>query len=247
AQAPAPIGSYAKGCLAGGIALAETAPGWQAMRLSRNRNWGHPEMIAFIERLSTDAQAIGWPRIYVGDISQPRGGPMLTGHRSHQIGLDADIWMRRPGEEVLSRSARERIGSYSVVNASGRDVNGNWTEGHQALIKAAARDGAVARIFVNPAIKVALCRGETGADRDWLRKVRPWFGHDAHFHVRLSCPAGATGCVDQDPPPPGDGCGRELASWFEPPDPNATPSTPRRSRRELLLADLPQACQAVVQ
>ncbi|MEM6676834.1 MAG: penicillin-insensitive murein endopeptidase, partial [Pseudomonadota bacterium] len=106
AQAPAPIGSYAKGCLAGGIALAETAPGWQAMRLSRNRNWGHPEMIAFIERLSTDAQVIGWPRIYVGDISQPRGGPMLTGHRSHQIGLDADIWMRRPGEEVLSRSAR---------------------------------------------------------------------------------------------------------------------------------------------
>ena len=76
-------GEYAKGCLAGGTELPETGPGWQAMRLSRNRNWGHPSAIAFIERLSQRVQAIGWPRLYIGDISQPRGGPMRSGHRSH--------------------------------------------------------------------------------------------------------------------------------------------------------------------
>ena len=50
-----PHGSYARGCLSGAIKLPETGPGWQAMRLSRNRNWGHPEMIEFIERLSRGA------------------------------------------------------------------------------------------------------------------------------------------------------------------------------------------------
>ena len=100
----APLGGYAAGCLAGAERLAESGPGWQAMRLSRNRNWGHPQMIAFIEKLSRAAQAAGWPGLYVGDISHPRGGPMVSSHRSHQIGLDADIWLRPPGSLEAERS-----------------------------------------------------------------------------------------------------------------------------------------------
>jgi hypothetical protein len=43
------------------------------------------------------ARDIGWGKgLYIGDISQPRGGPMTSGHASHQIGLDADIWMLPP-------------------------------------------------------------------------------------------------------------------------------------------------------
>lgn len=244
-QVSEPIGGYSRGCLAGGIELAETAARWQAMRLSRNRNWGHPDIIAFIERLSVSAEAIGWPRIFVGDISQPRGGPMLSGHRSHQIGLDADIWLRRPGTRVLSRAERERISSTRVVAANGRDLNASWSDGHHALLRAAARDAAVARIFVNPAIKRGLCRAEPPGDRAWLRKIRPWWGHDAHFHVRLRCPPAAPGCRNQDPPPPGDGCGAELASWFQPPAPSSGTKTGRK-RRELRMADLPAACRAVL-
>ncbi len=56
-----PHGSYARGCLAGAVALPETGPGWQAMRLGRNRNWAHPAMIAFIGRLSRQAARVGWP------------------------------------------------------------------------------------------------------------------------------------------------------------------------------------------
>ena len=96
-QASAPFGGYAKGCPAGGVELPETGPIWQAMRLSRNRNWGHPEVVDFVQKLSQFAATQpGWEGLYIGDISQPRGGPMLSGHRSHQIGLDVDIWMRAP-------------------------------------------------------------------------------------------------------------------------------------------------------
>src|SRR5687768_3623476 len=45
------IGSYAKGCVAGGVALPIDGENWQVMRLSRNRNWGHPNLIRFLERL----------------------------------------------------------------------------------------------------------------------------------------------------------------------------------------------------
>lgn len=245
--APDSYGSYAKGCLAGAVQLPETTSGWQAMRLSRNRNWGHPSVIRFIERLSTRVQDIGWPGLYVGDISQPRGGPMRSGHRSHQIGLDADIWLKRPLDRTLSRAEREKISSDVVV--SGTTVNAKWTREHHQVLKAAASDPAVARIFVNSAIKQELCDAEPAdADRNWLRKIRPWYGHDAHFHVRLTCPVGALGCVNQASIPAGDGCDATLAWWFsdEARNPKPKPGQKKKKRRAIRLADLPQACEAVL-
>ena len=68
------VGFYAGGCLAGGEALPVDGPYWQAMRLSRNRYWGHPSLVAYLERLAADAaQLDGWPGLLVGDMSQPRG------------------------------------------------------------------------------------------------------------------------------------------------------------------------------
>jgi len=247
-QSSAPYGSYSKGCLAGGAQLPETGPTWQAMRLSRNRNWGHPELVDYLQDLSKEAaQQPGWKGIYVGDMSQPRGGPMLTGHASHQIGLDADIWMLPADDLNLSERARENISSISLRRSSGAYTNNNWTKAHHEIIKAAASDPRVARIFVFPGAKVKMCNDEKG-DRAWLRKVRPWWGHHYHFHVRLSCPKGAVGCVDQAAPPPGDGCA-DAQQWVNnilnppPPDPNAKPAPPKR---ELTLGDLPNACAAVL-
>src|SRR6516165_2279694 len=52
------------------------------------------ELIYFLEGLGTKVANAGtWRGLLVGDISQPRGGPMITGHDSHQVGLDADIWL----------------------------------------------------------------------------------------------------------------------------------------------------------
>ncbi|MDU8910738.1 penicillin-insensitive murein endopeptidase [Aestuariicoccus sp. MJ-SS9] len=248
AQSPAPYGSYSKGCLAGGAQLPETGPTWQAMRLGRNRNWAHPETIDFIQDLSRKAaRQPGWNGIYVGDMSQPRGGPMLTGHRSHQSGLDADIWLRPADNLNLSRQAREDISSISLRRANGAYTNDKWTRQHHEILKAAASDPRVARIFIFPGAKVRMCNDEKG-DRAWLRKIRPWWGHHYHFHVRLACPPGARGCVDQSPPPAGDGCD-DAQRWVNnilnppPPDPDAPPPKPRR---ELTMADLPQQCASVL-
>ena len=86
-----------------------------------------------------------------------------------------------------------------------------WTPAHAALIKTAAEDPLVQRIFVNPAIKRALCR-DPGHDRAWMSKVRAYWGHDYHFHVRLRCPADSPDCKPQDPVQAGDwsGFGTEL-------------------------------------
>lgn len=246
-QAPAPLGSYAKGCVAGAVQLPETGPTWQAMRLSRNRNWGHPETIDFIEKLSAvAAQQPGWKGLYIGDISQPRGGPMTSGHRSHQIGLDIDIWMLPASRLNLSRQKRENISSISLRRANGAFVNDNWSRAHHRIIKAAAQDRRTARIFVFPGAKVQMCKDAKG-NRAWLRKVRPWYGHHYHFHVRLACPRGARGCVDQDPPPRGDGCA-DAQKWvndiLNPPPPN--PNYKPKKRREYVLADLPKQCSQVL-
>lgn len=245
---PQPLGGYAKGCLAGAEQLPETGPTWQAMRLSRNRNWGHPETIDYIERLSAYAATLpGWNGLYIGDISQPRGGPMLTGHRSHQLGLDIDVWMRPATDLRLSRGAREQLSSISMRRAKGAFVNQKWTAAHHKLIRRAAEDPAVARIFVFPGAKVQMCNDEAG-NRKWLRKVRPWWGHHYHFHVRLACPKGARGCEDQAPPPAGDGCA-DAQKWVNdilnppPPDPNAPAPKPRR---EYVLADLPKQCAQIL-
>jgi len=118
AQTPDAIGGYARGCQAGAVQLAETGPTWQAMRLSRNRNWGQPELVDFVQDLSAfAAKQPGWEGLYVGDLSQPRGGPMLTGHASHQIGLDADIWMLPPNRLNLTRQEREDLSSISMPPA----------------------------------------------------------------------------------------------------------------------------------
>ncbi|WP_299421293.1 penicillin-insensitive murein endopeptidase [uncultured Shimia sp.] len=248
-QNSAPFGGYSKGCLAGGDMLPETGPTWQAMRLSRNRNWGHPETISYIQDLSAKAATQpGWNGLYVGDISQPRGGPMLTGHRSHQLGLDIDIWMLPANRLNLTAAERESISSISMRRERGAYVNSNWTKQHHEILKAAASDPRVARIFVFPGAKVQMCDDEKG-NRAWLRKIRPWWGHHYHFHVRLNCPSGDMSCVNQDPPPAGDGCD-DARQWVQdilfppPPDPNAPKPKPRR---ELQMTDLPQQCVAVLQ
>ncbi len=247
-QRPMPHGGYARGCVAGAEMLPETGPTWQAMRLSRNRNWGHPTTIDYIKELSRKVSRLpDWEGLYIGDISQPRGGPMLTGHASHQIGMDVDIWMLQPKRLDLSPAERERISSISLRRSSGAYTNDNWTDQHMEVLKMAASDPRVARIFVFPGAKVRMCNEATG-DRSWLNKIRPWWGHHYHFHVRLKCPSNARNCKNQAPPPPGDGCA-DAQGWVDrilnppPPDPNRKP----RVKRPITMATLPVQCSGVLQ
>lgn len=236
-----PVGGYAKGCIAGAVQLPQDGPGWQAMRLSRDRRWGTPELVEYIGALARSSTQDGWPGLLVGDMGQPRGGPMKSGHASHQIGLDVDIWLQPIPDHELSATERENLSAVSVLTKGTRDVDpALFGEAERLLIYRAAQLPGVARIFVAPGIKKSLCT-TTWRDSSFLNKVRPWYGHDDHFHVRLACPAGASSCLDQDPVPSGDGCGKELDYWF-----TDEPYKPTKPSPPLTLADLPKACQAVL-
>jgi penicillin-insensitive murein endopeptidase len=244
------IGFYSKGCLAGAAALPINGKTWQVMRLSRNRNWGHPKLVQFLERLSEKGAKVGWRGLLVGDMSQPRGGPMLSGHASHQVGLDADIWLTPMPDRELTRVEREETSATMMVAPDRKDVDPHvWTPAHTALIKAAAEEPEVERIFVNAAIKKALCR-EAGDDRAWLNKVRQYWQHDYHFHVRIHCPSDSPDCKPQQAVPAGDGCGKDLDWWFTDavlhPKPAPPPTTPPPPRPQVTLNDLPPACRQVL-
>jgi penicillin-insensitive murein endopeptidase len=242
-QGPArSIGFYSHGCIAGAVALPVDGETWQVMRVSRNRNWGHPELIQFIEQLADKATRTGWHGLLIGDMSQPRGGPLLAGHTSHQVGLDVDIWLTPMPAHAFTRLEREDMMATMVVAANRKDVDPKvWTPAHTALIKAAASDQRVTRVFVNPAIKKALCR-EPGDDRAWLGKIQPWLGHDWHFHVRLGCQPDSPNCEPQPPRDAGDGCHSKEMERFanvvlpEHSTPHAGPT----------MAKLPAACRQVL-
>jgi penicillin-insensitive murein endopeptidase len=255
AKTPAPltakaIGFYAKGCLAGGSALPIDGPAWQAMRLSRNRNWGHPELVGLVEKLATEAKARdGWPGLLVGDLSQPRGGPMLTGHASHQVGLDADIWLTPMPNRRLTEKEREDLSATSMLAADKVSVDREiWKPEHVRLIRRAANYKSVERIFVHPAIKKALCEDTAkDSDRAWLSKVRPMWGHHYHFHVRIVCPPGSSNCEHQPAPGSEDGCGAEVDRWIalmkRPEKPAGPPAPPKPG---ITLDQLPGECRAVL-
>lgn len=221
------------------MALPPDGPGWQAVRLSRNRNWGHPALIAFVQELTAAAQARGLPALWIGDLAQPRGGPMPFGHASHQNGLDADIWLDLSPKKRTPIAAREDIRVESLVLPDETGVSrSHWRPEHATLIRLAAEAPAVDRVLVNHAIKRELCRTNAGAP--WLRRVRPWRGHDSHMHVRLRCPEGQSECRDAPPPPPGNGCDASLDWWLtpearQPPQPSTAPLPP-----------LPAACTAIL-
>ncbi len=247
ATAPQSIGFYSKGCFAGGVAIPMTGPTWEVMRPSRNRNWGHPALIALLEQFSRDAVADGWPGLLIGDISQSRGGPMRDGHASHQIGLDADIWFRPMPPQPYSLAEREKVPFVSMLKPNSLTVDDRrWTPAQTLLLKRAASYSQVERILVHPGIKKRLCDTVVG-DRSWLRKIRPFWGHDAHFHIRIGCLPGSPDCKKQAAVPAGEGCDKSLAWWFtaEPWRPNKNPDAPK-ARDLMTMASLPKECRAVL-
>jgi len=188
------------------------------IRLSRKRFYGHPDLIGYIKSLGQSVASYLTGTLLIGDLSQEKGGPLPDDHNSHQNGLDADIlfWQNPIAKtRILSISERENIYPLSLLTTTNnypRIDYSKWNSIHGGILKIAASSGKVDRIFVNPLIKRNLCTMYEG--EDWLSKIRPWWGHDGHFHVRLSCPDNSPLCKPQKPVPEGDGCDTDLDSWL---------------------------------
>lgn len=209
------IGDYSGGCLQGARGLPIEGLGYQVMHPSRKRFFGHPALIDFVRSFGRAVRKQGLFVVLVGDLSQPRGGRAPGGHASHQSGLDADIWYWHPKNartRSLSAEEREQLSARSILDEETGSVLSEWSEHVAGLLRLAAEDARVDRVFVHPIIKRELCARAT--DRAFLRKIRPWHGHDDHFHARLACPADSSACTPQEPIAEGDGCD-ELAFWLD--------------------------------
>ena len=170
------------------------------------------------------------------------GGPMLNGHWSHQVGLDADIWLSPMPDRELTREEREQMMATNVVADDWKDVNPNiWSPKYIALYKLIANEPGVERVLANPAIKKALCRDVKG-DRSWLHKIRPVYGHNYHLHIRISCPENSPECKTQPATPADEGCGKELDWWFSKKTLNPMPGV----SKPILMSALPAACRQVL-
>lgn len=239
-------GSYTRGCIGGAQQLALDAPKWQVLHPSRNRAWGHPNLIRFLHTLAAGVATDGHRGLLIGDLAQPRGGPLPSDHNSHQVGLDADVWLTPLPARRLTASELETFDPPSFVDIDRLTVTPQFGAAQVDMLKRAALSPEVERIFVSPPIKRALCQRAPANDREWLRKIRPWTGHMAHMHVRLACPPDSDDCKAQDEPPEGDGCGAELQSWFN--KPSWARESPGRYQPEkaLRLKALPAECRRIL-
>jgi penicillin-insensitive murein DD-endopeptidase len=77
----------------------------------------------------------------------------------------------------------------------------------------------------------------------WLGRLRPWWGHQDHFHVRLRCPATSADCTAQPPLGGGDGCDASLNWWFSS---DAQKTASKRTPPGEGTPAMPERCEAVL-
>jgi penicillin-insensitive murein endopeptidase len=212
------IGFFSRGCIRGAVELAKSGSGYEKMRVSRNRAYGHPRLIEFLKNLAKNTSATpNLGTLLIGDMGYPRGGPFRSGHKSHQTGLDVDIWYRQvPNGTRVSDTNREEWESPELIDYDSTGfyigLNGRWSPNELEILRLTALDASVQRIFVSPVIKKLACTTRTG--EAWISKLRAEWGHGDHFHVRLNCEGPL--CEAQNPVPD-DGCGKGLdEEWFSP-------------------------------
>ncbi len=196
------IGTYSNGCIIGAVIVP----------LGGIRYFAHPAMKEYMRKLA----AISKVKLMAGDIGLAKGGPFSSGHRSHQTGLDVDLYYP-PADKRTE------------------------------LLKTATGFNEVDRIFVNPLIKKQLCTDHKG--ESWLGKIRPWYGHDKHFHVRLKCPSDGPDCKKPDDYDDikGDGCDETLEWWFKERTKEELEELKQLEiERKKHLMELPERCKALV-
>ena len=214
------------------VALPINGQTWQVMRLSRNRNWGHPTLVEFLEQLGREghqgrlARAAG--RRHVAAARRPDADrpcqPSGRPRRRHLADADArpraDAARARGnvghhgGRPRTARTSIRRSGRRRMPRSSRRRPRTRRSSASSSMRRSRRRSAA------RPAPIAPGC----------ARCGRYW-GHDYHFHIRMRCPADSPDCKPQEPVPAGDGCGKELDWWFTDAVLHPKPPPPPKRRR----------------
>jgi penicillin-insensitive murein DD-endopeptidase len=238
---PRSIGQPGSGCVQGALALPPHGGNWVIVHPERHREFGHPALVAFLRKLAGLALREKLGLLHVGDLGQARGGPTPSGHRSHQNGLDVDLWYEPPAEPISRRQAVPP--APQVVDLRTGKILPAWNTRVARLIEAAASDPAVDRLFVHPGVKRALCQNKLRRG-PWLGRVRPWWGHQDHLHVRLRCPVDSSDCTEPQPLPAGEGCDASLNWWFSE---DARTTAAKRGPPGEGAPAMPEKCESVLE
>lgn len=166
------VGTHSAGRLEGAVLLPARGRDhltWDFVHERRpnraGRRWGHARAVRTVLAVArahrrSDPAA---PRVLVGDLSRPRGGPFGAefgppGHVSHQIGLDVDVYYpRADGREV------QPIDAGDIDRDRSQDLVDRFVAAGASLV------------FVGPGTGL---RGPPGV-------VVPLALHDDHLHVRF--------------------------------------------------------------
>lgn len=190
----------------------QTQPWVELVNINNKRYYGTYELVELILSIGYAAKEMNISqKLQVNTLSQKSGGP-LSGHKSHQNGLDADIGF-------FVKDFRKEMSFPKVVVGNAMTSNFLAKETlllFKSLIKN-SKSAVVDRIFVHPTIKAGLCKKAvemglvdakytSGEGVEILRRLRPLEGHDNHFHLRIKCSKYQRTCRQSQEMPPGAGC-----------------------------------------
>jgi penicillin-insensitive murein DD-endopeptidase len=207
------IGSPTEGRLVGGAHLDETA----YLRImpadaAGDVRWGLEPLVEMIDRAAR-AVRHQFPATItsVGHLSREGGGD-LDQHRSHESGRDADVGFfvrSSTGHQLFPSHFVAFRGDGSAVGWPGAyfDDAKNWT-----FVAAMVGDeeAHVTHLFISSPLRARLLAyaersgveaGVRARVAEVLQQPRGALPHDDHFHVRIGCPSGMSGCIENPAAP----------------------------------------------
>ncbi|MDX1949745.1 MAG: penicillin-insensitive murein endopeptidase [Rickettsiales bacterium] len=241
------IGTHNNGCMLYSAELSKNSQDYKLPRVERGHNYGHPEMVELLEDYSYRVKQMTGKELLIADISKKNGGPVFMLHSSHQTGLDADIWFTLyDAKQNLSSEDIKTLQPLNMADEKGKSVSSFWGSNQEDILKLFAQNDKVDRIFVNYNIKNYYC--SKFKNEDWQKKIRPWWGHNEHFHIRLKCPKNSEECISKGQEIKNDGCGSELAWWFsdEAKQPKSKKEAEAKLTEEQILERLPNRCKEIL-
>lgn len=203
-------GFYSRGRLVSADLLPPDGFGFVKIHRPRNRGFGSFDLVQVLRETARQMQELfpSIDRVQIGDMSAEHGG-FISGHASHQNGLDADVAflrLNRTEQDPESTSGFHESFVHNGFLTPNFDLARNW-----AYAKLLVATGRVQRVFVNEVVKRGLCayvaaQGGLETERETLRRLRVIRGHTDHFHVRVTCPAQSPDCAPQEEVPADPGC-----------------------------------------